>query len=120
MPAPSVTGRSLPLGSSFDFAGHTARPADIAPPPNMTLVLKNSRNCRIEKKNTTSLDLTLAYQEDLAANKDLTGLDVDPISSLSTYSADEITSLMNDKALVDACGPGCGFSHLATDISSAD
>ncbi|KAJ7917933.1 hypothetical protein B0H13DRAFT_2321861 [Mycena leptocephala] len=65
MTTTSHCGPPLPLTITLDFDAYTARPADIAPPANMTLALKNKRNRRAEKDNGESLDDTFAYQEDL-------------------------------------------------------
>jgi hypothetical protein len=106
MTTTSHCGLPLPLTITFDFDAYTARPADIAPPANITLTLKNTRNRRLEKSNGDSLDDTFAYQEDLLAGKNLEGLDVgERLVPYLAYSEEEINLLMTDKALVDATGP---------------
>ncbi|KAJ7841276.1 hypothetical protein B0H13DRAFT_2365782 [Mycena leptocephala] len=116
MTTTSHCGLALPLTIAFDFDAYTARPADIAPPANITLTLKNTRNCRLEKSNGDSLDDTFAYQENLLAGKNLEGLDVgERLVPYLAYSEEEINLLMTDKALVDATGPLP--SHLTQLIS---
>ncbi|KAJ6542266.1 hypothetical protein B0H10DRAFT_2244711 [Mycena sp. CBHHK59/15] len=96
----------LPLPITFDFDAYTACPADIVPPANIMLTLKNTRNRRAEKNNCDSLDNTFAYQEDLLAGKNLENLDVgERLTPYLAYSEDEINLLMNDKAVVNVTGP---------------